>query len=115
MNNRFLIDDDSGNIQRGESALRAQVGRLNTNFSYITEKNPTLANPNKRDEFLTTTATFRLTDRWTVGGTWREDLDVSNTIAQSVILRYRDDCTLISLNYRFDNQRGNSQEFDITR
>ncbi|MEM9421268.1 MAG: LPS assembly protein LptD [Pseudomonadota bacterium] len=115
MDNRFRLDDEDGTLRRAESAVSARVGPFATNLSYLRVETPTFQESGRRDEFLTTTATYQVNDRWLVGANWRENLVTGDTTGQSLILRYRDDCALISLNYRFDNQRGNNDEFGGNR
>ncbi|MBB4660076.1 LPS-assembly protein LptD [Parvularcula dongshanensis] len=107
--NRFRFDKDNFTLNRAESNLRANVGRLSGNLSYLRVETQNLENVSatagsgRRDEYLTTALAYRLTDRWTIGGNWREDLENGATTAQTLLLRYQDQCTIFTINYRFDN------------
>ena len=106
VDNRFRFDKEDGTLNRGESAVRANIGRFSTNLTYLrTETQERLAGGN-RDEFLTASAAYKLTDRWTIGAGQRENLATGETAAQSLLLRYSDQCTIFTVNYRFDNTVG---------
>lgn len=106
MDNRFRFDKNDGTLRRGESTIRGRMGPFAANLSYLRVEDPQLDATDQRDEFLTTTASYAINDRWTVGGNWRENLAEGETTARSLLLRYRDDCTIFTINYRFDNQTG---------
>ena len=106
LDNRFRFDKEDATLNRGESTLRANVGRFSTVLSYLRVETQELEAAGTRDEFLTASAAYQLTDRWSVGGGWRENLATGETTAQSILLRYRDQCTIFTVNYRFDNTVG---------
>ena len=106
IDNRFRFDKEDGTLNRGESTVRANLGRFSTNISYLRAETLDRIVGGNRDEFLTASAAYRLTDRWTVGGTQRENLATGETTAQSLLLRYDDQCTIFSVSYRFDNTVG---------
>ncbi len=106
MTNNFRIDNENGALRRGESTLNGRIGPVATALDYIRVAAPTIANEERVDEFLTARASVDITDRWTIGGNWREDLEAGETTQQSVFVAYRDDCTIFSLDYRFDNVAG---------
>lgn len=104
--NRFRFDRGDGTMNRGESTLRGHVGRLSGAASYLRVEDQRLTASGARDEFLTASAAYQFTDRWTLGGGFRENLATGETTAQSVLLTYRDQCALFSLSYRLDNAAG---------
>jgi LPS-assembly protein len=112
IDNRFRFDNEDLTLARGESNLRANVGRASGALTYLRVERQQLEEfeldrgTGERDEFLTASVAYRLTDRWTVGGNWREDLERGETTAQSLLLRYRDQCTAVTFNYTFDNTEG---------
>ena len=108
MDNRFRIDNEDGSLERGESTISGRVGPFSGNVSYLRVEDPAFGSEGRTDEFLTASAAYRITDRWTIGGNWFENLESGRTTAQSLSLRYRDDCTIFSLAYRFDNTTGDS-------
>ena len=104
--NRFRFDKDDLTLNRGESTLRANVGRFSSSLSYLRVERQGIDVSGERDEFLTASLAYRINDHWTVGGGFREDLEAGETTARNLLLRYRDQCTLLTLNYREDNTRG---------
>ena len=60
--------------------------------------NPALAVLTRQQEFLGQ-ITLRLTDRWSVGGTARYDLDKSEFLYDSVDLKYADECFVLTTSY----------------
>ena len=106
LTNRFRFDKDDLTLDRGETTMRGRYGRLSGALSYLRVERQALGTAGERDEFLTASAAFELSDKWTIGGGFREDLDRGDATARNLLLRYRDQCTLITLNYREDNTRG---------
>jgi LPS-assembly protein len=113
LDNSFRIDDEDGTLRRMESNFSSRLGRLQTGVNYLRAETLELTEQGRRDEFLTASASYRIADRWLVGGQWRENLESGETTSQSILLSYRDDCTIFSLSYRFDNRRGD--DFDINK
>ena len=106
VDNRFRFDKEDGTLNRGESTVRANLGRFSTNLSYLRAETQERLIGGNRDEFLTASAAYRLTDRWTVGAGQRENLATGETTSQSLLLRYDDQCTIFTVSYRFDNTVG---------
>ncbi|MEM9234128.1 MAG: LPS assembly protein LptD, partial [Pseudomonadota bacterium] len=110
MTNRFRIDDDDGTLRRLETAMRAKAGPVSTGVRYVRTESQELQVDRRRDENLTVSAFYQITDRWTAGGIWREDLDAGRTALQQYSIQYSDDCTIFSLDYRRDNRAGDGLE-----
>ena len=106
VDNRFRFDKEDGTLNRGESTVRANLGRFSTNLAYLRAETQERIVGGARDEFLTASAAYRLTDRWTVGAGQRENLATGETTSQSLLLRYDDQCTIFTVSYRFDNTVG---------
>jgi len=121
--NRFRLNDDNGRLQRVESQVFANIWRLNGRLNYIRLNEENTAAALVRREELTGSASFRITDHWSTGFAWRENLDPpllldengstipdgmggfekqESTIRQDFILRYRDECSSLELTYRRD-------------
>ncbi|MEM9988342.1 MAG: LPS assembly protein LptD, partial [Pseudomonadota bacterium] len=113
VDNRFRFDDSDGTLRRAESTLRSTVGPVSAYLSYLRLETQELEALGRRDEFLTTALSYQFNQRWSLGTSWRENLESGTTTSQNLSLRYRDDCTLFSLTYRFDNTRGDN--FDLNR
>lgn len=106
LSNRFRFDKDDFSLARGESTARAALGRFSASMSYLRVERPTVTAVGQRDQFLTASASYQLTDHWSIGGGFREDLERGEPTARNLLLRYRDQCTLLTINYREDNTRG---------
>ena len=113
MENRFRFDKDDLTLNRGESTVRANLGRFSSALTYLRVERQELATVGERDEFLTASAAYQLSDHWTIGGGFREDLEAGETTARNLLIRYRDQCTLLTLNYREDFTTGRG--FDTNR
>ncbi|MEL6212242.1 MAG: LPS assembly protein LptD [Pseudomonadota bacterium] len=103
--NRFRIDDDSGDIQRAESQAYFNYWRLNGRVNYVRlVEDPTVA-LDRREE-LTGNLFVRLTDHWRAGLGWRQDLQPDEpgdgNISQDYILAYQDECMSLDFTYRRD-------------
>ncbi|WP_158548457.1 LPS-assembly protein LptD [Parvularcula marina] len=109
MTNRFRIDDEDGTLRRLETALRGRAGPFSTGVRYVRTEAFEEIN-DQRDENLTVSAFYKITDRWTTGGIWREDLDEGRTTTQQWTIQYSDDCTIFSLDYRRDNRLADGLE-----
>lgn len=108
--NRFRLDDEDLRIRRLETILRGQSGPISGSINYLLLESPALDGFGDRDEFVSATAFYRVTDQIDLGGVWRRNLDTQETTEQRVILRYRDDCTIFNVTYRFDNRTGDGFE-----
>ncbi len=107
--NSFRFDKGNGTLRRAESAFRGRFGKLGTNVSYVNvQKSDTATDA---DEFLTTALSYEITDHWTVGGRWREDLTANKSTQQIVSLGYRDECSKVLLSYRIDNTNSDGFQF----
>ena len=129
--NRFRVDDDDGSLARIESMAYLNLWRLRGNVGYVRLNEEDASISVGRREELNARATFKLSDHWSAGLAWREDLDPSQvnqidsdgavvidpitnsvatfipdgTIRQDFILAYRDDCALFEITYRRDQTR----------
>lgn len=103
------FDEDTLNLQRADVSARFTLGPVMTQATY-TFSDATLY----RDRFdrfgvpldieedqqdIVGSAGLRLSDRWTVFGAMRYDLDNGERLTDSVQLRYGDECFAISLTY----------------
>lgn len=100
--NRFRIDDDDGSIQRAESMAFLNLGRLRGNLSYVRLNEENQAAALVQREELTGRGTFKITDHWSTGVAWRQNLLTNETIRQDFILSYNDECSTLELTYRRD-------------
>lgn len=126
--NRFRIDNSSGDVQRAESLAFYADKRFRANLSYVrlNEEN-TFNNLVKREE-LTATGRIAITDHWVVGGAWRLDLNarpldengaiipdgdtIARTIRQDFTVGYQDECATFAITLRRDRTRSPNLEPD---
>jgi len=106
--NRFRVNDSNGSLERIESMAYLNLWRFRGNLSYVrlNEEDPSIA-VGRREE-LNGRISFKMSDHWSAGLGWREDLTPSlnstsnGTIRQDFILAYQDDCALFEITYRND-------------
>ena len=110
--NRFRIDNNSGDFQRAESRAYYQGKRLNLNLSYVRLNEENIANNLVPREELTANARLKLTRNWSVGSAWRHNLETKQTIRQDFTLGYEDECSMLGLTYRRDRTRTANLEPD---
>ncbi len=100
--NRFRIDDEGASLDRAESMAYLNVWRLRTNLSYVRlSEELSIAGLTRREE-LNGRLTAKLTDNWSAGVGWRQDLVTDRLIRQDFIVGYQDECSSIELTYRRD-------------
>lgn len=65
-----------------------------------------------RREELNARFNFKLSDHWTTGFAWREDILNNRPISQDFILAYQDECALFEVTYRRDRTRDQGVQAD---
>jgi len=137
--NRFRIDNNTGNIRRAETIAFYKDKRFQANASYVrlidenTNYDPTMSNsdPIEIREELAARANVRLSHNWSVGGAWRVNLNadpidpitnepiigvpgdsVVRTIRQDFTVGYRDECSTLAITLRRDRTRDANLEPD---
>ncbi len=110
--NRFRIDNNSGDLQRAESRAYYRGSRITANVSYVRLNEENIANNLVRREELTASGKLLVTRHWSVGAGWRLDLDRNQTIQQNFSLGYEDECSMFGLTYRRDRTRTANVEPD---
>ncbi|MEZ5922105.1 MAG: LPS assembly protein LptD [Parvularculaceae bacterium] len=100
--NRFRLTTNGLSLARAESLAYFNFWRLRTNLSYVRLRdNIELAGVSEREE-LNARATFKITDHWNTGFSWRQDLVADRPIRQNFSLGYQDECSSIQLIYSRD-------------
>lgn len=128
VDNRFRVDDDDGSLERIESMAFLNIWRLRGNVSYVRLNEEDASIDVGQREELNARAILKLSDHWSAGLAWREDLAPSpvgrvddqgvavidpitlqqetfipdGTIRQDFILAYKDECALFEITYRRD-------------
>lgn len=137
--NRFRIDNNSGDIDRVESIAFYRDKRFRANLSYVrlTDANEAFnpsnpqSDPLNRREELTARGQIKLSRHWSVGGAWRLDLEAdpidpvtgrpivgiindstTRTIRQDFTIGYEDECSTFGITYRRDRTRTSNLEPD---
>ncbi len=99
---RFRFDQDDLDLKRVELQGRGRVGNLSFSATYGRyDAQPLIGYYDKR-EGVYTSATYKLTDTWSVRGAVRYDLVESGVDYSLVGLAYSDDCFTLALNYISD-------------
>ncbi len=106
--NRFRIENDTGNIQRAESMAYFQTGRYSANVSYVRLNEENVVNNLVRREELTARGRVKLARHWSVAAAWRLDLEGNQTIRQDFTLGYDDECSTFGITYRRDRTQDNN-------
>ncbi len=112
LENRFRIDNNSGDVQRAESRAYYRGKIIRAGVSYVRLNEENIANNLVKREELTANANIKLTRHWSVGGGWRLDLDSNQTIQQNFSVGYEDECSMLGLTYRRDRTRTRNVEPD---
>lgn len=104
------FDEDSLDLQRADVSARFTLGPIMTQATYTftdatlyRDRFDRFGNPLNIDEDqqdIIGSAGLRLSDRWTVFGAMRYDLDNGERLTDSVQLRYGDECFALSLTYQ---------------
>ncbi len=110
--NRFRIENETGDIQRAESMAYFRSRRFTANLAYVRLNEENVANNLVRREELKATGRLRVAKHWTVGGAWRLDLENDRTIRQDFTIGYEDECSTFGITYRRDRTRDANLEPD---
>lgn len=110
--NRFRIENKTGDLQRAESMAFYRTKNFQANVSYVRLNEENVANNLIRREELTARGRVKLTNHWAVGGAWRLDLAKNQTIRQDFIIGYEDECSTFGITYRRDRTRANNLKPD---
>jgi LPS-assembly protein len=116
------FDESSADLKRQDTAMVFNYGPLTAQAGYSYDANALLVDPEadnivavptSQQEFLGTVA-LRLTDRWSVGGTTRYDIDTGALLYDSVQLKYADECFALTASYIESNYEDQTIEPDRT-
>ncbi|WP_072391186.1 LPS-assembly protein LptD [Hyphomicrobium sp. CS1GBMeth3] len=101
------FDEDDLSVRRADLTGVFTYGPLSTAvtytygqvFDYQTNSSYTASNDYREGEEILGQATLRLTDRWTLSGSMRYDLDNNERLMDSITLAYLDECFMLSATY----------------
>ncbi len=92
------LDEDDLDIRREDAGFSFYYGPATLTGAYsYTFADPEFGNVDEQE--IMAFMGLRLTDRWSLNGGGRYDLDASELVTQSVGLRYQDDCFMLSVTY----------------
>ncbi len=94
------FDDNDFTLRRQDATALFSYGPLSagTTYTYGAAFNEDLLAYEQQEDILGF-ATLRLTDRWSIGGTIRYDLDDDRVLTDSIRLAYLDECFMLSATY----------------
>lgn len=99
------FDEGDLELNRQELAARISYGPLAMSTSYTYSRILDETQPIGVDQYdfyqdISASATLRLTDRWTLSGSTRFDLEAQRRLSESITLAYLDECFMLSATYR---------------
>ncbi len=93
------FDDDDFNLERTDVYASTNYGPFKAAVNYANiEAQPSLGFTDDREEILGS-GSIQITDRWSIFGSARYDIEAEQFISDSVGAKYSDECFLISLTY----------------
>lgn len=94
------FDEDDLEIRREDASMAFLYGPISAQATYTYIAADPERGLNKDDQDIVGTLGLRLTDRWTLHGSLRYDLDEGKRLMDSIQLRYGDECFAISAIYQ---------------
>ncbi|CEJ84998.1 Organic solvent tolerance protein [Hyphomicrobium sp. GJ21] len=111
------FDQDTMDLRREDAAMVFNFGPLSTQIGYSYSSDAILLDPTDPDpvqQELLASATLRLTDRWSIGGMTRYDVDKKELRYDSVQIKYADECFALTASYIESNYSEQTIEADRT-
>ena len=97
------FDEDDFSLNRQELAAAVSYGPLAASTAYtysrILDESVPLGLLYESSQEISASATLRLTDRWTLSGAIRYDIDRDRRLTDSITLAYLDECFMLSATY----------------
>jgi LPS-assembly protein len=93
------FDEHDFSLRRQDTALQGTYGPVLTQFAYtFTQFDPKFGVFDDQQEIIGTLG-LRLTDRWSVVGQMRFDIDASERVQDILQLKYADECFVLTVSY----------------
>ena len=93
------FDEKDWTLRRQDTAVQASYGPLMTQIGYtFTHFEPILGTFDNQEEILASVG-LRLTNRWSVLGQLRYDIDARSRIQDLIQLKYQDECFVLTASY----------------
>ncbi|ADJ23509.1 Organic solvent tolerance protein [Hyphomicrobium denitrificans ATCC 51888] len=111
------FDQETMQLRREDAAMVFNFGPLSTQIGYSYSSDAILVDPTDPDpvqQELLASATLRLTDRWSIGGMTRYDVDKKELRYDSVQIKYADECFALTASYIESNYSEQTIEADRT-
>ncbi|MBA2127761.1 LPS-assembly protein LptD [Hyphomicrobium methylovorum] len=117
------FDQSSMDLRRQDTAAVFDYGPLSAQAGYSYDSNAFLYDPLNPSQGIRTGipqqeilggVTLRLTDRWSVGGIVRYDIDADEILYDAVNVKYSDECFVLTASYIESNYKDNTIEADRT-
>ena len=100
---RFLaqsrFDEKSGDLRREDLSARFSYGPITAQTTYTFTASDPLRGLQIAQQDIIGQLGMQLTDRWSVSGGMRYDIDAENRLMDSVQIRYLDECFMLSATY----------------
>jgi LPS-assembly protein len=93
------FDEDDLSLRREDAAIAVNYGPVTLVGAYTyTSTDPEL-DDTASEQYVAGTMSLRLTDRWSVLGGMRYDIDANEFLTNTTQIRYQDDCFMLSVTY----------------
>ena len=94
------LDEDTGDLRREDLSARFYYGPVTAQATYTyTAADPTRGLEISQQDIIGQVG-LKLTDRWSLSGSMRYDLDDHNRLTDSLQVRYLDECFMLSVTYQ---------------
>lgn len=103
IDNRFRIDDETGSFRRLESTVAGRLWKFSGGLNYLRVESDEFEEEGLLDEFLTLNAGLQITRNISLAASQAQNLDSGSTTNTQVALRIANQCTALSIRYRFDD------------
>jgi len=113
------FDNDTFDVRREDAAMVFNFGPLSSQVGYSYNADAQIFDPadliqNPSQQELLASATLRLTDRWSLGGMTRYDIDTGELRYDSIQIKYADECFALTASYIESNYNEQTIEADRT-
>lgn len=93
------FDEDQLSLRRQDAYAQATAGPLSLTAQYSYIRDDPVVGLLKSEQELITAATLKLTDRWSITGLLRYDLDEQFRLMDGIVLKYADECFVLTAQY----------------
>ncbi len=94
------FDQDDGSLRREDMSVRFDYGPLMTQATYTYTAADPIRGVEKSQQDIIGVVGLQLTDRWSVSGSMRYDIDAEARLLDAIQVRYLDECFMLSATYQ---------------